>query len=227
MIRSVTPGAQFTFRRRMGAVPIAAFNPATAAISAGVGVATAAIGDWMQAIQVANMGKSGATAIANELATQLSNLMQAYLATPNPTCADQRSALDAFDAAIVWLQSPAGCGNPQFGSAGDRCISERATAGAKYSYVDYYRAPIANDPRLAAAGCDTGQAVYLPNLSTGTYGNAGITSTGGSTSTGQTAEQLAAGAVTSVPAPAALPSTNTLILIGAAVVGAVVLAKVL
>lgn len=190
------------------AAALASFNPLSAGISAGVGLATAAIGDWMQSIQVANMGKSGATAIANEMGSQLTNLMNAYLSEPNVSCADQRAVLDAFDAALVWFQSPAGCGNPQFGSAGDRCISERAYPGAKYSYIDEIRDPIANDPRLAGAGCDTGNAVFLPSLSTGQYTQTNITSTGGSSTPEPAAAQTAS---TALAATVAQPANNTLL----------------
>lgn len=226
MIRDVPTGAEFTFRRRMGGG--VAFDPLSAGISAGVGLATAAIGDWMQSIQVRNMGKSGATAIANAMATQLTNLRNAYLSEQNVTCSDQRAALDAFDAALIWFQSPAGCGNPQFGSAGDRCISERVNAGAKYSYVDAIRNPIASDPRLSAAGCDTGTAVYLPSLQTGTYQSTGITSTGGSAATGQTAAQIAAQAVAATTPAGVLTDASgapNYLLIGAAALAAVLVAK--
>lgn len=216
MIRSVPRATAFSFRSsaRMGsAVSLAtSFNPVTAGISAGVGLATAAIGDWMQSIQVANMGKSGATAIANEMGSQLTNLMNAYLNEANVSCADQRAALDAFDAALVWFQSPAGCGNPQFGSAGDRCISERAYPGAQYSYIDEIRDPIANDPRLAGQGCDTGTAVFLPSLSTGQYTETDVTSTGGSTSIAAPASATATQtASTALAATIAQPGSNTLL----------------
>lgn len=237
MIRNVPTGAQFTFRKRMGAAGAAGAalglsSLASAGISAGVGLAATAVSDWLQHNQANNMGKSGATAVANALASQLTALRNAYLAEVNPTCADQRAALDTFDAAMIWFQSPAGCGNPQFGSAGDRCISERVSAGAKYSYVDAIRTPIASDPRLASAGCDTGQAVYLPSLNTGTYQSTGITSTGGSSTTGQTAAQIAAGAVAATSSPAAVDvisqaTSSPLFLIAAAAIGAYALAKAL
>lgn len=207
MIRSVPRHAGFSFRSRIGsAASLASFNPLSAGISAGVGLATAAIGDWMQSIQVANMGKSGATAIANEMGTQLTNLMNAYLSEPNVSCADQRSTLDAFDAALVWFQSPAGCGNPQFGSAGDRCIAERAYPGAQYSYIDEIRDPIANDPRLAGQGCDTANAVFLPSLSTGQYTQTNVASSAAPTAA-PAATQTAS---TALAATVAQPS-NTLL----------------
>lgn len=217
MIRSVPTSAQFSFRGRMGDVFSAslAFNPITAGISAGVGLASAGIGAWMNSIQLSHDADTATTLIVNGLAQQLQNLLNAYMSNPKPSCADQRAALDAYDQAWLWLQSPQACGNLQYGSAGNRCISDRAPGG-KYPWQTYYRDPIANDPRLANAGCDTGQEVILPTVQGG-YANTGITSSGGSTQTGQTAAQLATGAITAAanPAtvpPAAIPATTTSLL---------------
>ncbi len=228
MIHDTPGGAQFTYRRLRGAAQGAGLSSwASVGISAGVGLAATAISDLIQHNQMNNMGKSGATAVANAMATQLNALKAAYFAERNPSCADQRAALNAFDAALIWFQSPAGCGNPQFGSAGDRCIAERVNPGAKYSYIDAIRTPIASDPRLT--GCDTGTAVYLPSLETGAYADTGITSTGGSSATGASAAQIAQEAVNygeSQPPPAVAESPNYL-LIGAAALAAVFIAKAL
>ena len=232
MIRSVPTGAQFTFRRRMGdASSAVGFNPLTAGISAGVSLAATAAGLWMNSIQLSHDADTATTQIANGLATQFQNLLSAYMSEPNPSCADQRAALDAFDEALEWFEGPNGCGNGAYGSAGNACVSERATAGAKYSYVDAFRTPIANDPRLAGMGCDTGNLVILPTVSGG-YQSTGITSTGGSGTTGATAAQIAAAAVAAASTPVATPVATTTaapnyFLIGAAVVGAVLLAKAL
>jgi hypothetical protein len=172
--RIATP-AGLGIRRRIGAA--VAFDPISAGISAGVGLASAAIGSWMNSIQLSHDADTATTLIVNGLATQLQNLLNAYMAEPNPSCADQRAALDAYDQAWAWLQSPAACGNPSYGSAGNRCISDRAPNG-EYPWQSYYRDPIANDPRLANAGCDTSQEILLPSLSTGTYAATGITAAG-------------------------------------------------
>lgn len=236
MIRSVPVGTQFTFRRRMGSASSASglTSLATAGIGAGVSLATAAVSDWLNSIQLSHNADSAATAIANQFATQMGNLDSAYLNTPNPTCADQRAALDAFDMAWAWVQSPQGCGNPGYGSAGNRCISERAPGG-KYDATAANRNPIANDPRVT--GCDTSSSVLLPS-STG-YTESGITAGGGSSTTGQTAAQIAAAAlaatatppssVTTVSAPGAVVATtaSNYLLIGAAALGAVLLLKAL
>lgn len=170
------------YRRRMGdaggaATSALAFNPITAGISAGVGLATAAASLWMNSIQQSHNADTATTLIVNGLESQLKNLDAAYFAERQVSCADQRAALDAYDQSWLWLQSPAGCGAPNFGAAGNRCISDRAPGG-QWPWASYYRDPIAHDPRLADAGCDTSQEVILPSLSTGTYAPTGITSTG-------------------------------------------------
>jgi hypothetical protein len=194
-------------RRRLGNGLGAALSLGSSALSAGIGAATslaaAAIGDWMNSIQLSHDADTATTLIVNGLAQQLSNLDAAYLADP-ASCASQRAALDAYDQAWAWLQSPAACGNPSYGSAGNRCISDRAPGGI-YPWQTYYRDPIANDPRLSSAGCDTGQEVILPSITTGTYAATDLTSAGGDAATGQTAAQLATAALT---AAAAAPTTS-------------------
>lgn len=184
MIRSIPLRHGHNFRNGRGRIGDATSALIGGGISAGVSLATDAAGLWMQSIQLSHNADSATTAIVNGLATQLMNVSHAYFSLSNPTCADQRAALDAIDQGIAWLQSPAACGNPNYGAAGNRCISERAFPGAKYSYVDEIRTPIANDPRVSGAACDTGAQIFLPSLSTGTYQATSITSTGGSAATG-------------------------------------------
>jgi hypothetical protein len=218
MIRSVPTGASFSFRRRMGATLPAtaalASTALTAGIGAGVSLASTAITDWMNSIQLSHDADTATTLIVNGLQQQLAALDAAYLATPNPTCATQRAALNAFDAAWQWLQSPAACGNPSYGKAGNECISARAPGG-QWDMTKGDRDPIANDPRLIGQ-CDTGTDILLPSLTTGSYTDTGVTSTGGSSITGQTAAQIAAAAVAAAATPAistapatTLPVTTT------------------
>jgi hypothetical protein len=213
MIRSVPANAQFTFRRRMGdASALATFNPISAGVSAGVSLATTAASLWMNSIQLSHNADTATTLIVNGLAQQLQNLLNAYMSEP-PSCANQRAALNAYDNAWMWLQGPQACGAPSYGSAGNRCISDRAPGGP-YPWQSYYRDPIANDPRVASLGCDTGQEVILPSLTTQGYTDTGVTNTGGSSSTGQTAAQIAAaalaaaGGTSSIGAPAPAATTG-------------------
>jgi len=216
------------YRRKLGqtgALAAMNFNPITAGISVGVGLASTAVSDWMNSIQLSHDADTATTLIVNGLATQLANLDSAYFAENPPSCADQRAALDAYDEAWAWLQSPAACGNPSYGRAGNACISDRAPGG-KFPWATYYRTPIANDPRLANAGCDTSQQVILPSLTTGTYQPTGITAAGQLDNTTpaptQTQTQTQPAAASSVPAgsaaipPAAIPASISPVLIYAA-----------
>jgi hypothetical protein len=215
------------YRRRLGQSAALAFNPLTAGISAGVGLASTAVSDWMNSIQLSHDADTATTLIVNGLATQLANLDAAYLAENPPSCADQRAALDAYDQAWAWLQSPAACGNPSYGSAGNRCISDRAPNGI-YPWQTYYRDPIANDPRLASAGCDTSQEVLLPSLTTGTYSPSGITAAGeiDTTVTGSAASPAAASVPAASPAaPIPAASVSPVLIIALAAFGGLLLFK--
>ncbi len=148
---------------RMGAVDF---------VSAGVGLAVGAANTWLNSINQSHAQMSSTTEIVNGWAQQMGNLTRAYLSQPNPTCADQRAALDAFDQSWMWLQSAAACGNGAYGAAGLACISDRAPGG-KFDATRANRDPIANDPRVS--GCDTSPQLLLPSLQTGTYMPAGST----------------------------------------------------
>lgn len=162
MIRSAHSHATFrNARGRIGAVDY---------ISAGVGLAVAGAQTWLNSINQSHAQMTSATEIVNGWAQQMGNLTRSYLEQPNPTCADQRAALDAFDQSWMWLQSQYGCGNGAYGAAGLACISDRAPGG-KYDATRANRDPIANDPRVS--GCDTSPQLLLPSLTTGTYAPAG------------------------------------------------------
>lgn len=173
--------------RRMGAAAPAAASFATVGISAGVSLAEDAIGQWIGAARLRGGQKIATTEIANEFASQMGALNKAYFSAP-PSCANQRTALDAFDQALTFLQSPQGCGNMGYGSAGERCISERV-AGGKYDAVRANRDPMANDPRLVGAGCDVSQQVIVPTT-TGQLTSVQFST--GSTAPGSTAPGFAA-----------------------------------
>jgi hypothetical protein len=165
----------------------------------------------MNSIQLSHNADTATTLIVNGLAAQLANLDAAYLADPNPSCAAQRAALDAYDQAWQWLQSPAGCGNPTYGQAGNACITDRAPGG-KYPWATYYRAPIANDPRVSS--CDTSNEVLLPSLSTGVYVPSGITAAG----QGDTTSPAAAPSTVTVTSAAPATLSSGMLLAAAALI---------
>lgn len=121
-----------------------------AGVSAGVAVATSAAALWLGSINASHQAMTATTQIVNALEPLLNANKNAYLAGPG-SCADQAAALAAYDTAIQWLRSPKGCGAGVFGSAGNACISDRIGSGARWPWDQWYRDPIANDPR--AAGC--------------------------------------------------------------------------
>lgn len=128
-------------------------------ISAGVGLATNAAALWMNSINLSHQADTATTQIVNGLEPLLNQNKNAYLAGPG-TCADQAAALAAFDGAWLWLTSPKACGNGAYGSAGNRCVSDRGPGG-KFPWFSWYRDPIANDPR--AAGCAAELAANNPD----------------------------------------------------------------
>jgi hypothetical protein len=87
--------------------------------------------------------KVAATQIVDQAEPLLRDNVDGYLANPTPEA--QRQALGNFD--YVWQQitSSEMCGSPQLGTAGQRCIAERAPGG-KWDWFALYRDPIANTP---------------------------------------------------------------------------------
>lgn len=140
-------------RRGMGD---AASSAVSGGISAAVSLATTGAQLWMQSIQLSHIADTATTQIVNGLEPKLRAIKDAYLAGPG-TCADQAAAMSAYLTSVNWLFSAAGCGNGAYGSAGNRCISDRfgpngpTDPNATYPWAAYYYLPIANDPR--AAGC--------------------------------------------------------------------------
>jgi hypothetical protein len=114
-----------------------------------IGPAIAGVSLAIEAILNSGCGQSCvmATQFANQFETQLQNNLAAYMAlsTPRPYVA-QQAALANFDQ--FWAYLVQQCGNPQLGSAGQRCISERQRGG-KYDAFTPFRDPIANDPNVA------------------------------------------------------------------------------
>lgn len=135
-------------------------------ISAGVQLATSAASLWLNSIQLSHTADTATTQVVNGLEPLLRQNVAAYLSGPR-TCADQAAAIAAFLSAYQWLISVKGCGNGSYGSAGNRCISDRfgpggATDGnAQFPWAIYYYAPIANDPQ--ASGCAAQLAADNPN----------------------------------------------------------------
>lgn len=90
--------------------------------------------------------KTESTHIVEALIAQLQDNLAAYMSGPR-TQSSQQQALNNFDAGWTWLVSDQGCGNPELGDPGHRCISERQRGGIYDMWKDL-RDPIANDPQV-------------------------------------------------------------------------------
>lgn len=124
---------------------------ASAGIGAGVSLAATAITAWLGSIQLSHQQDTATTQIVNGLEPKLRANVAAYLAGNRSQCS-QQVALAAFDSAFNWLISSAGCGNGAYGSAGNRCITDR-DRGGQFDWYSYYRDPIANDRATPGTAC--------------------------------------------------------------------------
>jgi len=108
------------------------------------------------------------TGFANQANAALQQNIEAYFALPIPRPrSSQIAALTNFNTFWAWLQAPSQCGNPQLGSAGQRCITDRQAgactwtqpassvppwgtppAGSCWNWFNGYRDPIANDTNV-------------------------------------------------------------------------------
>lgn len=170
---------------------------ATAAVSGAswAAVAVPVIGAAVVGVTIflANMFRRGkqkeaATSIVNEIEPQLVTNRDGYLSGPR-TRSSQAQALANFDAA--WQAVIQACSNPQLGSAGERCISDRdrnacvwKEGGQCWNWFIGYRDPIANDPQVrpdpvqTATGSwvdpDTGEVLQSSALDSLTGGQGGL-----------------------------------------------------
>ena len=112
-----------------------------------------------------------ATAIANQVEQALQQNLSQYMASPVRTVSMQQAALNNF--ATAWAALVANCSNPQLGTAGQNCVSQRQQGACAYkvsaggwqgkTFVPYgangsgstcwnwfvgYHDPIANDPNV-------------------------------------------------------------------------------
>lgn len=114
------------------------------AITAAVGSLTVLIGGMFKP----DLTKIQATHIVDQIELQvLKPLVAAWNALPpeRKTRSLQAELLKTFDDA--WAAVQQGCSNPQLGTAGQSCISDRLRTGP-WPWPVYYRDPIANDPNV-------------------------------------------------------------------------------
>lgn len=125
-----------------------------------IGAATAALTIAWQVFRRRGQQKLAATAIIEKATATWQQNLDAYMNGPR-TADDQAAALQLFDSVWTWVTSADGCGNPDLGAAGDRCISERqrggiapwCPTGSGCDAFITFRDPIANDiPQPRAVG---------------------------------------------------------------------------
>jgi hypothetical protein len=170
-------GSQQTALQTEGYVATGVSTAVSAAAAAGL-ISTSAIPVIGPAIAVAALVATlliknsgcGATCIqtsqwANQAANALQQNLDAYFALPIPRAqSNQALALQTFDQ--IWAQLVKSCGDPQWGNAGKRCISDRQAGACKWkqdktggypgepamgecwNWFNGYRDPIANDPNV-------------------------------------------------------------------------------
>jgi hypothetical protein len=139
--------------------------------------------------------KTATTQLAEETIKVLQDNLSAYMNGPR-TRSSQAQALANFDAGWQFLTSPDGCGNPEMGKPGARCIFERQPVGTctaaqaeaadeplsdcgKYSMSRDLRDPIANDPNVKADPILGGAGELIDSVTGGilqplTGGNSGL-----------------------------------------------------
>lgn len=124
------------------------------AIVAAVGAFTGLIGGLFKP----DLTKIEATHIVDAIQVQLEQLLHGWYALPpeQKTAQNQAAFLELIDAALNKVQQ--GCSNPQLGTAGEHCISERLVKGGSApwcptvtgcDWITTYRDPITNDPTVS------------------------------------------------------------------------------
>lgn len=146
---------------------------ATAGIAAGLTLAAAGISQWINSARLRGSQKIGASNIANEAELLLQRNLSAFESAPK-TAANKELATANYFQVTDWMRSSEGCGNPQLGSAGQRCISERLGSndtgdGSAFTWRAWYLEPILNTPvvdvPIQGSGAGAGYPSTNPNPS--------------------------------------------------------------
>ena len=127
-------------------------SPALASAAAGgiVGGIEFGLSQWINSARLRGGQKIGATEIEQWIQAAMQTNFDNYMSSRPHTKSEQAAALAQFDGLMLALMGPQGCGNMEFGSAGQRCITERVRGGI-YSLPAALRDPIAQDTTVADA----------------------------------------------------------------------------
>ena len=207
---------------------------ATAGIGAGVSLAVAGVQMWLSSINLSHQQDTATTQIVNGLEPLLRANVAAFQAGPQTQCS-QQVALAAFDQAWQWLTSPSGCGSGSFGSAGNRCISDRSDGG-RWPWHVYYRDPIAAatvvpnsacpGTTVSGSGLTTDVTNDLVSLLPGGNGNYfALLDASGNTAGVGSSPSSSSNPLASISSAAGGLSTEDLLLLAAAVVALVVVSQ--
>lgn len=154
---------------------------ATAAVAATAAATTAAIAVpiigaavlgvtlMLNSIAKRNAQKSLATRIVNEVEPQLDTNVRAYFEGPRTQSSQQQAIANFWQG---WSLVEQGCSDPQLGSAGRRCISERERGGVApwcptgtgCDWFTLYLDPIEQDAAVSDSLLANAASELFPNL---------------------------------------------------------------
>jgi hypothetical protein len=171
------------------ATPIAGAALATAvAIPASLAipiVGAAFAGIWLGIEALLNSGCGNTCVVTSNWANQAESLLKqnlaAYQALPTPRAESAQAAyLQNFDK--VWAYLVQECSQPQVGTAGQRCISDRQAGACHYhdstgqcwNWFTGYRDPIANDPNVVPDSAASQVSGAVAGAVTGAAGSLGM-----------------------------------------------------
>lgn len=165
-----TPSSQVGAGLLSTAGTLTAINP----IAGGVVALAGGIAELVGAVAGLFSGCGQTCVLATKIVDQAEPYFQQnvslYLNNPGRTVCDQQLHLATFDQ--MWAQIVQGCSNPSLGTAGQRCISDRASGckwqknGACWNWFIGYRDPIANDVPPGGSACLTTGAGTAGGLTT-------------------------------------------------------------
>lgn len=143
-----------------------------------IGAAVVGVTMWLSAMYKRGAQKEAATNIVDQIEVQLKANLDGYLNGPR-TVESQLQALANFDAG--WDAVVQNCSNPELGSAGQRCISERQQGGIApwcttpdkrgCDWFTRYRDPIANDVPVQTPNVLQGEGLAVDTINTLLGGN--------------------------------------------------------
>jgi hypothetical protein len=148
-------------------------------------VGAAFAGIWLGIEALLNSGCGNTCVVTSNWANQAEALLKqnlaAYQALPTPRAESAQAAyLQNFDK--IWAYLVQECSQPQVGTAGQRCISDRQAGACHYhdatgqcwNWFTGYRDPIANDPNVVPDSAASQVSGAVAGAVTGAAGSLGM-----------------------------------------------------